>query len=167
MSGVVQSGLSWLLPVVVLIIVLVPSLGEAAPISLNISKINYVVDGDTFAVITTTNHRLLSQGRYLVRIKGIDTPEYNGSCAMERELSIEAKNLLISYLDDGFSGEDRIEIISHYRDRYGRLVADVLVHTSSGRVINIGEKLLDSGLALPYSVSGHASSYNKYWCSSK
>lgn len=75
---------------------------------------NYVVvDGDT----------IKDKDSGYIRLLGIDTPEIKGKCKKEKDKALDAKKYLQSII---YNGKD-IKIIGNKSDKYGRLLARVLV----------------------------------------
>ena len=127
-----------------------PSFGRPSnlpgPIPATVTK---VIDGDTVAV-----EAYIWPDQWIavhVRIRGIDAPEIHGKCDFERQKAEAAKNLVSGYLSEGKATLTDINI-----DKYGgRVVANMI--TPEG--VNLGQILLDKGLAHAYS-GGHKSG----WC---
>lgn len=149
--------------IVALFALATPHTATAAPISINVTNVVYITDGDTFTITTDTAHKVLVGKRFTVRIKDIDTPELKAKCAAERQYALDAKTMLENMLRQAELNRNKIEVVSHYRDRFGRLVADVLIHQNN-TTINVGNALLSKGLALPYSAKGHNNNYSNFWC---
>ena len=102
---------------------------------------NCVVDGDTFWF----------QGQK-IRIAGIDTPEtHPARCAEEAARGEAATQRLLVLLN---AGAFSLHSIDRDTDRYGRLLRTV---TRGGR--DLGEVLIDEGLARPYAGGMRAG-----WC---
>ncbi len=99
-----------------------------------------VVDGDTIRIEALVWIDLRVE--VLVRIRGIDAPELNASCAEERALAVAATEALAQIAADG-----PFRLIEIDDDKYfGRVVADVV--TASG--LSVGEWMLGTGLVRPY-----------------
>ena len=93
---------------------------------------NCVVDGDT-----------LWLGGEKIRVADIDAPEtHPARCAEEQALGDRASRRLQQLLN---TGAVSLVAIDRNRDRYGRKLRIVLV---DGR--NVGDRLVDEGLARPY-----------------
>jgi endonuclease YncB( thermonuclease family) len=102
---------------------------------------NYVVvDGDT----------IKDQDSGYIRLLGIDTPEIKGQCQFEKDKALDAK----TYLKALIEGSNDVKIIGHKSDKYGRLLAHVLVDGQ-----NASSLMLNSGLARPYD-----GKKRKGWC---
>ena len=96
--------------------------------------LDYVYDGDTVSIISRDQAET-------ARLIGFDTPETkNSGCAMEAALGREATLYLRHLASQGvptFSGSDR--------DKYGRLLVTMRVDGT-----DVGDMLIDEGLAVPY-----------------
>ena len=104
------------------------ALALLAPLSASAATI--LIDGDTIRVDGVT-----------IRIVDIDTPETHRSrCENELVLGLKAKERLRALLDSGTVSFNPIGT-----DRYGRS----LTHVYAGEV-NVGQRLLEEGYALPY-----------------
>jgi micrococcal nuclease len=73
-----------------------------------------------------------------IRVKGIDTPEIKGACAYERRLAAAAREFAAGQLRRA----ERVTLVRHGHDRYGRTLAYVLV---DGK--DFGDELVSRGLA--------------------
>lgn len=118
-------------------------------------------DGDTFYV-EIPDLKKYDRGRKLgifwdeigVRVLGIDTPEIRGaSCAKEKELAQKAKELVESAL----SKAKHIRLRNLQKDKYFRLLADVLVDGKS-----LSEMLIKEDLAVLYD----GGTKTNPWCAS-
>jgi micrococcal nuclease len=108
-------------------------------------------DGDTITVQIPGVHPLL--GRDIsVRVYGIDTPEMKGKSPCEGERAKEARDLVRSLL----SGAKNIELRNLQRDKYFRILAEVVADG-----VSVREKLLGAKLAYPYD-GGTKAKVN--WC---
>jgi endonuclease YncB( thermonuclease family) len=134
-AGLVSGGAAFARPAVV-----------PGPIPATVVK---VIDGDTLAV-----EAYIWPDQWLavhVRIRGIDTPETHGACALERQQAEAAKKFVAAALN-----ENKATLTDITFDKYGgRVVANVI--TPGGE--NLGRILLAKGLARTYS-GGHKSG----WC---
>ena len=86
-----------------------------------------------------------------IRVNGIDTPEMNGKCEVEKLLARKAKQQTVYML----RGAKVIELKNIKRGKYFRLVADVFVDD-----VNLSQILIDSKLAVPYD----GTTKTKDWC---
>jgi len=107
-------------------------------------------DGDTVTFDLPKLHPLIGN-KIPVRIRGIDTPEIRGKCQQEKELAVKAKLFVTKML----SGADTLDLIDMQRDKYFRIVADILV---DGEWLK--DVLLKKGLAAPY----EGKTKRKDWC---
>lgn len=100
------------------------------------------VDGDTIRTYFVDMPCPLCRGS--VRIRGIDTPEKGSraKCAVESELAARASALTKKLIGT----QDTMVVSNYHWDKYGgRIVADV--HIGG---VNIGQSLIEAGLAVPY-----------------
>ena len=109
-----------------------------------------VIDGDTISV-TIPNLPDVFGKKISVRLAGIDTPEIRGKCAYEKEMARKAKDRTEGIIMKG----DIISLGNVKRDKYFRLLADVLVDSE-----NVSAALVKEGLAVTYS-----GGRKKDWCS--
>jgi endonuclease YncB( thermonuclease family) len=98
-----------------------------------------VVDGDTLVVSVPDAHPQLAEQR--VRLLGVDTPEVRGVSPALKDLAAHATQFTAAFLDDAGS----IVLCCEGRDSFGRLLCRV---EADGR--DLGEALMEAGLALPY-----------------
>ena len=91
-----------------------------------------------------------------MRIRGIDTPEigWRGKCQHEKDIAITARNMVENLL----KGAEKIEITNLGTEKYGRLLANVIVDGQ-----NISHFLLQDGLAVLY--DGGKKTHD--WCEEK
>lgn len=92
------------------------------------SKIINVVDGDTVDVLIDLGFYVSIRQR--VRLYGIDTPELNSTDQVKRAIAVQAKAFVVAF--NGF----------------GRFLAEIFFKDDP---ISLNEKLINSGLAVPYS----------------
>ena len=105
-------------------------------------RITHVTDGDTLTLVTA------DQQRHTVRLAGIDAPERNQPFGQESRSHLAALAL-----------NKPATVESHKQDRYGRLVAKVVV---DGTDINLA--LIRSGLAWHYKeYQNEQSTVDRYW----
>ena len=97
-------------------------------------------DGDTITV-DIPNVPIYFGYHAKVRISGIDAPEITSKNACERKVAEEAKNKTTMLL----IAAKRIDLININKEKYGRILADVLVDG-----ISIGPLLLKDKLAYEY-----------------
>ncbi|MBF0179946.1 MAG: thermonuclease family protein [Magnetococcales bacterium] len=97
-------------------------------------------DGDTVRFDIPGVHPLLGDN-ISVRICGVDTPELRARCAQEKEQAMRAKEMVRDLLRN--SGHIVLKDVG--RDKYFRIVARVVADG-----VDVGERLLQEGLAVPY-----------------
>lgn len=102
--------------------------------------IEKVYDGDTFYVTFPGVPTVLGKN-IPVRILGIDTPELRTKNAEEKAKALISKNKLVEII----SKSKKVELRNVSRDKYFRLDADVFADG-----VNVGQMMLDLGLAKPY-----------------
>lgn len=108
-------------------------------------------DGDTITVEIPNVHPLIGHN-ISVRVNGIDTPEVSGHRACERQRAREAQELVQKTL----SSAKRIDLANVQRDKYFRILADVLVDGKPLKQI-----VMDAKLAYEY----HGKTKQKInWC---
>ena len=103
-----------------------------------VSRLVSVYDGDTFRVDIDSFPPIIGSNMP-IRIYGIDTPEIRGT--RTKELADRAKSITRSMLKKA----KVIELRDMRRGKYFRIIADVWV---DGK--NLGQYLIDQGLAKPY-----------------
>lgn len=99
---------------------------------------NYDADTVTFNIPGV--HPLLGE-KISVRVNGIDAPEVRGKGPCEKDTARIARNLIEAELKRA----KRIDLVNVDRDKYFRILADVMVDGA-----NLSEKLLRNGLAYRY-----------------
>ncbi len=108
--------------------------------SLVVSEVVKVIDGDTIKVNIDTVHPLIGEA-ISVRLAGIDTPELSSKDPPIQSLALRAK----AFTEEALKGAHTIVLIDMRRDKYFRILADVLIDGES-----LSEKLIGARLALPY-----------------
>lgn len=111
------------------------------PTTFECVKLLYVVDGDTIKVDIKDVHPLLGSG-ILVRISGIDSPEIHSKRPCERKSATEARR----FVEDMLLNAKQIDLTNVQRDKYFRILSDVLV---DGDLVSA--KILKKNLAVAYS----------------
>lgn len=111
-------------------------------------------DGDTITVNIPDVHPLLGE-KVSVRIRGIDTAEVRGKSPCEKEAARTARNLVESLTKNA----KHVELTNIERDKYFRVLADVLVDGKS-----IKDVLIKNQLAVAYD-GGTKQKVN--WCDYK
>lgn len=99
-----------------------------------------VYDGDTITIANRLPYTKSPLYRFSVRIKGIDCPEIRGSNESERICAQIAKDFVYNLVMD-----QNIILDNMKTDKYGRILADVLVEGE-----NLGDLLIRSRLAVRY-----------------
>lgn len=122
---------------------------EATYGNVTVTAVTSIYDADTFRV-DIRHWPAVVGSRIAVRVKGIDAPEMQGKCEREKQLARQAKQITVNMLRSG----KVIELRNLQRDKYFRLLADVLVDGKS-----LATVLKQAGLAYPY--EGGA---KKGWC---
>jgi endonuclease YncB( thermonuclease family) len=100
-----------------------------------------VYDGDTITIARKAS--LLWKSRiysYKVRLSGIDCPEIRGSSDEEKFYAQKAKKIVEELV---LNNEVKMNVTGY--DKYGRILASVMIND-----IDIGQHLLNIGLAVPY-----------------
>ena len=106
--------------------------------NITVTRLVSVYDGDTFRVDIDSFPPIIGQNMP-IRVYGIDTPEIRGT--RTKELANRAKSVARSMLKKA----KVIELRNMRRGKYFRIIADVWV---DGK--NLGQYLIDQGLAKPY-----------------
>jgi len=105
--------------------------------SVQVKRVRYVYDGDTF--YADLDRR---KGRNVaVRVAGVDTPEIKGKCQHEIERAIQAREFVKAVLNNARV----IELKNMRRGYYGRIVAGVWIN---GR--NLAAILIERNYGRPY-----------------
>lgn len=105
-----------------------------------VSEVTSIYDGDTFRCTITGYPEIIGE-RIGIRINGIDTPEMRDNRPAVKALARQAKQHTVQRLREG----RQIVLKNMQRGKYFRIVADVYVDGS-----NLGQELIDRGLAQPY-----------------
>ncbi|MCZ6749535.1 MAG: thermonuclease family protein [SAR324 cluster bacterium] len=111
-------------------------------------------DGDTCTFDILEDHPILGRLTFRavsVRIQGLDAPERRGRCDAEKRLAAEARRFLL----DLIAKAGRVDLRVAGRDKYGRLLATVIVDGADA-----APRLIDAGLARAYTGRGPRGS----WC---
>ncbi len=99
-----------------------------------------IYDGDTIFVDIHGWPDIIGK-RIPVRISGIDTPERDDKNVNIREMASQARMFVVAKV----RGKQLLEIKNMKRDKYFRIVADIVIDGE-----NIGETLIKKGLAKKY-----------------
>ena len=97
-------------------------------------------DGDTIKVNITGYPDIIGK-KIDIRVLGVDTPEINGKCDNEKALAHKAQAFVYGEL----SKAKKIDIVSVDRDKYFRIVGDVVYDGKS-----LTKELLSGGYGYPY-----------------
>ncbi|MCC7404942.1 MAG: thermonuclease family protein, partial [Bdellovibrionales bacterium] len=97
-------------------------------------------DGDTLTFDVADVHPLLGKNMK-VRVHGIDTAEIRSDDACEREVAGKTQQMVQELI----SGANRVDLVNVAREKYFRVLADVMVDNRS-----LAEYLLRKGLAIRY-----------------
>ena len=111
--------------------------GVAGPVSAVVLR---VIDGDTIAI--RARIWIGQSVETKVRIAGVDTPELRGGCALEIELAIAARDLVVSVL-----GDQPATLRDVRYDKYG---GRVLARVENNDGEDIAALLIAAGLGRPY-----------------
>lgn len=108
-----------------------------------LKKVEFVgaYDGDTFSVNIPSLPDVFGK-RILVRVMHIDAPEKNGDTPCEKRVASEAGEALEILL----ASAKRIDLINPQRDKFFRILSEVLV---DGK-IDVSDYMLKKKLAYPY-----------------
>lgn len=93
-------------------------------------------DADTITVNIPNLHPLLGK-KISVRVKGIDAPEIKGKNTCEKDAARTAKRLVENLL----SGAKQVDLVNIDRDKYFRVLADVMVDGKSLKDLLIKNRL--------------------------
>jgi endonuclease YncB( thermonuclease family) len=110
-------------------------------------------DGDTLTVNLPSVPNVFGKN-ISVRVRGIDTPEIKGKTECEIEAAVKARNLVRQLL----LSANRIDLVNVGRDKYFRLLADVIFDSNS-----LSQVLIKKRLAISYD-GGHKPDTD--WCPS-
>lgn len=99
-----------------------------------------VYDGDTITIVSKLPYDTSPLYKFSVRINNIDCPEIKGSGEIEKQCAKIAKQRLTDLILN-----KRIELRNVGTEKYGRVLADVLIDGQ-----DIGTLLVDERLALRY-----------------
>jgi len=138
-----------LLYFILLLFISISTATSAETISIDNEDILYIYDADTFFIACES---CMNKKRG-VRVLGVDAPEIKGKCKWEKHVARQAKRFTVGKL----RAAQNIELVVNTKrryDRYNRLLASVLING-----IDLGQMLLDAGLARPYS-----GGKRKGWC---
>lgn len=117
----------------------------AFPVSANygsalVSEVTSIYDADTFRANINGWPPIIGE-RAPIRVKGVDAPELRGKCESEKVRARLAKQFTVAKL----RGAKTIRLDELERGKYFRILAVVSVDGE-----NLGQALIDEGLARPY-----------------
>ena len=108
-----------------------------------VKEVVRVYDGDTFFATLEGVHPFFGEN-IGIRLNGIDTPEIRTRDLEEKALAQEVRDSLAQLLRNA----ERIELRNCQRGKYFRIIADVVVITTTE--VNASEVILGTGYAIPY-----------------
>lgn len=112
---------------------------EPLPTTLTVTRVRSVYDGDTFRV--EARELVSADGWGIpIRVRGVDAPELDGECEREVLLAKASRQWLV----ERFNRAKEIALVNvdFAEDRYGRIVADVVVDSST-----LSREMIDVGAA--------------------
>lgn len=109
---------------------------EHTPTSFHCVKYIKNYDADTITVSISAVHPLLGE-KVSVRVKGIDAPEIKGKLPCEKEQARTAQRLIENLLQRA----KRIDLQNVERDKYFRILADVIIDGQDVKQILLKNKL--------------------------
>jgi len=105
-----------------------------------VTKILYVIDGDTFKVDIDEYPPIIGKN-ISIRVAKVDTPEINSKDPIIKKKALLAKSFTENFLKNA----KQITLKDIKRDKYFRIVADVIVDNK-----NLSSELIKNGLGLEY-----------------
>ncbi len=128
------------------------SILSASALAYDIPNVTYrsCYDGDTCRFDIPNIHPLAGKN-IPVRLAGIDTPEKHGKCKEEKDLAIQARDLVQTTLEQAQS----ITLKNAKGGKYFLIVAEVWADG-----VNVSEVLIQEGVAVPY----EGGTKGKDWC---
>lgn len=107
--------------------------------------VTHVYDGDTFHLVSIPKNGDGKWYKFVIRLRGIDTPELN--IPEQKEKGLEAKQALIDMMLTEVVMLTKID-----KDKYGRILADVWKYNKEKRMfaINVTNELINKGLGKRY-----------------
>lgn len=116
--------------------------GECDHVGDELRCVKYVdnYDADTVKFNIHDVHWLMGK-KISVRVLGVDTPEIKGQAPCEKEKALAAKAKVKELL----TGAKRIDIVKIGRDKYFRILGDIMIDGKS-----LSELLIAEKLAYPY-----------------
>ena len=104
-------------------------------------SVTRVVDGDTVDVDIDLGFGMTYK-KQRVRMKGIDTPESRTRDLEEKKFGLASKEFLKGQLKD-----QEIELVSHDKGKFGRILGELFVGSSA---YSINRIMIDNHHAVPY-----------------
>tara|TARA_B100000035_G_scaffold300149_1_gene295502 strand:+ start:390 stop:800 length:411 start_codon:yes stop_codon:yes gene_type:complete len=104
-------------------------------------SVTRVVDGDTVDVDIDLGFGMTYK-KQRVRMKGIDTPESRTRDLEEKKFGLASKEFLKGQLKD-----QEIELVSHDKGKFGRILGELFVGSSA---YSINKIMIDNHHAVPY-----------------
>jgi len=147
-----HSGILFPLMTILLALFLLLSIPSVSALAYDIPNVTYrsCYDGDTCRFDIPNIHPLAGKN-IPVRLAGIDTPEKHGKCKEEKDLAIQARDLVQTTLEQAQS----ITLKNAKRGKYFLIVAEVWADG-----VNVSEVLIQEGVAVPY----EGGTKGKDWC---
>ncbi len=105
-----------------------------------VTEVVRVYDGDTITVNIAGFPDIIGE-EIGIRVLGVDTPEIRDKNQMIKEFAKYVRDCVKDFL----KGSNKIFLCDMKRDKYFRIVADVIVDNES-----LGVKLIEAGFAKPY-----------------
>ena len=127
----------------------VPSIDTVSAASTNsFRNVQYVsvYDGDTFTVNLPDTIPDVFSHEISVRVRHIDTAEMKGSNKCEREMAEKAKVAATTLLKNA----KKIDLEDVGRDKFFRILSQVVITTTEGKIIVLSQYLLNNNYAVPY-----------------
>ena len=130
--------------ILVLVVLITGCTSNLATVEISADDIKYIYDGDTITIKCLIGFECNNKGKISIRVLSVDTPEIKSSCANEKKLARKAKQHTVDFVRNAKSITllyDKYEIY----DRYGRLLADVIVDH-----VKLSKSLIEAGLGREY-----------------
>lgn len=112
-------------------------------------KIVKVIDGDTYWIVSQPDHWNKTY-RFRVRLMGADTPESSmrqAKSELEKKAGVAVKEYVKSRIENH---ECIVRIESESRDKYGRILANIIVKDGYCTSWNLTRDLVSKGYAKSY-----------------
>ena len=108
-------------------------------------KVERVIDGDTAVCSVDLGFGIILK-KQSIRLHGINTPETRTKDLVEKAAGMKAKEYVKERLKPG----DKVIISScdyDKRGKYGRMLAKIYYYDKNGKIVNLNDELLRTGLA--------------------